>query len=220
MGEKAENVAVTAEMVKELRERTGAGVMDCKHALQETGGDMAEARDWLREHGVARAERRSGRATAEGTMGCYVHAGGKIGVLVEVNCETDFVARTPEFQDFAHQVAMQVAAQHPQYLRREDVPEAVIEKEKSFYRAEVEQAEKPPQVVERIVEGKLDRFFQDVCLLEQPFIRDPDKTVEELMKEVAAKVGENMRIRRFVRFQVGEAIEDEQGGGAGGAAEV
>jgi len=216
----SEKVQITAEMVKELRLRTGAGVMDCKRALEETGAELSKALDWLREHGAARVERRSSRVTAEGTIGCYVHAGGKIGVLVEVNCETDFVARTADIQDFAHQVSMQVAAQHAQYLRREDVPEPVLEKEKAIYRAQIEQEKKPPQVVERIVQGKLDRFFQDVCLLEQPFIRDPEKTVEQLMKETAAKVGENVRIRRFVRFQVGELTEDAESGGAGGAAEV
>lgn len=205
----SDKVQVGAELVKKLRERTGAGIMDCKRALEATGGDFAKAQDYLREHGIAKAERRSTRPVTEGTIAAYIHAGGKIGVLVEASCETDFVARTDEFKAFAHEVAMQVAAQQPKYLRREDVPQEVIEKEKEIYRAQALESKKPAHVVDRIAEGMLTKFFQDVCLLEQPYIRDPEKTVEQLRKEASAKLGENIQIRRFARFQVGEEMEPE-----------
>jgi len=198
------SVTVTPQQVRELRDRTGAGVMDCKRALSEAQGDADKAIELLREWGMARASRREARQAAEGHVAHYIHAGGKIGVLVEVGCETDFVARTPEFQEFAHHVAMQVASQDPEYLTREDVPEAVVEKEKAIYRAQAEKEGKPEKVLERIAQGKLEKFFKDVCLMEQPFIRDPEKTIEELRKETAAKVGENVVVRRFVRFQVGQ----------------
>jgi elongation factor Ts len=197
-------VAITPEQVKNLRQRTGAGVMDCKRALVEADGDTDRAVEILREQGIMRAARRESRPTADGIVASYVHAGGKIGVLVEVNCETDFVARTPEFQAFAHDVAMQIAAQQPVYLGRDDVPEQVREKEKEIYRAQAVGEGKPEKILDRIAEGKLEKFYQDVCLLEQPFIRDPDKTIEDLRKELAGQTGENVRIRRFARFQLGE----------------
>jgi elongation factor Ts len=190
--------------VKTLRERTGAGIMDCKRALESCAGDLARAVELLREQGILRAARRESRPTADGTVEAYVHAGGKIGVLVEVNCETDFVARTPEFRAFAHDVAMQIAAQHPHYLGREDVLPEVREKELAIYRAQARLEDKPEKVLDRIAQGKLEKFYQEFCLLEQPFIRDPDKTIEDLRKEVAAKTGENIRIRRFARLQLGE----------------
>ena len=205
----SDKVEIAPELVKRLRERTGSGIMDCKRALEATGGDFAKAQDYLREHGVAKAERRSARPVNEGTIASYIHAGGKIGVLVEVSCETDFVARTDEFKAFAHEVAMQVAAQHPRYLSREDVPKEVAEKEKEIYRAQALESKKPADVVDRIAEGMLSKFFQDVCLLEQAYIRDPEKKVEDLRKEASAKLGENIQIRRFARFQVGEEIEPE-----------
>ena len=198
-------MAITPERVKDLRQRTGAGIMDCKRALEEAEGDLERAIECLREQGILSAARREQRPTGAGVVESYVHAGGKIGVLVEVNCETDFVARTPEFQGFAHDVAMQIAAQHPRYLSREDVPAEVREKELEIYRAQSLREGKPEKVLERIAAGKLEKFYQLFCLLEQPFIRDPDKTIEDLRKEVAAQTGENIRIRRFARFQVGEA---------------
>lgn len=201
-------MAIGADEVRKLRGRTGAGIMDCKRALEAAGGDMDRAVEILREQGIMRAARRESRATAEGVVASYIHAGGKIGVLVEVNCETDFVARTPEFRAFAHDVSMQIAAQNPLYLSREDVPEQVREKEKEIYRAQASREGKPDKVLERIAEGKLEKFYQETCLLEQPFIRDPDKTIEDLRKEVAAKTGENIRIRRFARFQLGEADQE------------
>jgi len=198
-------VAITPERVKDLRQRTGAGIMDCKRALEEANGDIERAIECLREQGIMRASRREARPTAAGVVASYIHAGGKIGVLVEANCETDFVARTPEFRSFAHEVAMQIAAQQPLYLSREDVPDAVRDKEREIYRVQTLHEGKPEKVIERIVEGKLEKFYQDVCLLEQPFIRDPDQTIEDLRKEVSAKTGENIRIRRFARFQLGES---------------
>jgi len=198
-------VAITAEQVRELRERTGAGLMDCKRALQECGGDLNAAIESLRKHGIAMAAKREARVAKQGKVEAYVHAGGKIGVLVEVNCETDFVARTEDFQQFARDLAMQVAAQQPEWLVREDVPAEVIEKEKEIYREQVAREGKPPQVVDRIVTGKLEKFFKDVCLMEQPFIRDPDRPIEQLRKELAGKLGENIQVRRFVRFQLGQS---------------
>ena len=198
-------MAITAEQVRELRERTGAGLMDCKRALQECGGDLNAAIESLRKHGIAMAAKREARVAKQGKVEAYVHAGGKIGVLVEVNCETDFVARTEDFQQFARDLAMQVAAQQPEWLVREDVPAEVIEKEKEIYREQVAREGKPPQVVDRIVTGKLEKFFKDVCLMEQPFIRDPDRPIEQLRKELAGKLGENIQVRRFVRFQLGQS---------------
>lgn len=196
---------ITAEQVKVLREQTGAGMMDCKRALEATGGDFEQAALWLREKGLAHAAKKAGRATEQGRVESYVHAGERIGVLVEVNCETDFVARTDAFIAFAHDVAMQIAAGRPQYISRDEVPPEVVEREARVFRAQAEGEGKPPQVVERIVAGRLEKFYQEVCLLEQPFIKDPDISVEALLKQSIAGLGENIRIRRFARFEVGEA---------------
>lgn len=196
-------MAITAEMVKELREKTGAGVMDCKKALAESEGDVERAIDFLRQKGLSDAARRTGRTASEGSVGSYIHPGGKIGVLVEVNCESDFVARTEEFQGLVKDLCMHIAAANPQYLRREDVPEDVITREKNIYVAQAQAERKPERIVERIVQGKLEKFFQDVCLLEQSFVKDPDISVGGLVSSKVAKLGENIVIRRFQRYQLG-----------------
>ena len=193
-------------MVKDLRQRTGAGVIDCKTALHEAKGDMEGAIEYLRRKGLATAAKKAGRIATDGLVSSYIHAGGKMGVLVEVNCETDFVARTEDFQGFVKNIAMHVAAANPQYIRREDVPAAVIEKEKRIYRDQARDSNKPEKVIDKIVEGKLERFFSEVCLLEQTFIRDSDLTVREVLEATIAKVGENISIRRFARFQLGEGL--------------
>jgi elongation factor Ts len=198
---------VTAQMVKELRERTGAGFLDCKKALEEANGNMEEAILILRKKGLAKAEKKVGRETADGLIGSYVHAGGKIGVLVEVNCETDFVARTEDFQNLVKEIAMQIAAMNPKYISPEDVPTEVLEREKEILREQVIRTGKSGPVVEKIVEGKLKKFFEENCLLEQPYIRDPNLTVKELIAQAVAKLGENIRVRRFVRFQLNEPLE-------------
>ncbi|MDN5346675.1 MAG: elongation factor Ts [Clostridia bacterium] len=195
---------ISAETVKELRSRTGAGMMDCKRALEETGGDMEKAIEYLRKKGLAAAAKRAGRTASEGLVEAYIHGGGRIGVLIEVNCETDFVAKTEDFRDLVHNLAMQVAAARPQYISREDVPEEVIAKEKEILRAQALNEGKPEKVVERIVEGRLEKFFQENCLLEQPFIKDMDCTVKDLINEKIAKLGENIVVRRFCRYEVGE----------------
>ncbi|MFB6344279.1 MAG: translation elongation factor Ts [bacterium] len=201
--------AVQANDVKELRDKTGAGILDCKEALNETDGDIEEASEYLREQGLKEAGQKSGVA-AEGKIGAYVHTNGSIGVIVEVNCETDFVADTDEFSDFVDELAMQIAAQGPSYISREDVPEDDIESEKQAIRAQFEDEDKPEDVLDDIVEGKLEKeFFQEEVLLEQEYIRDSDKTIEELQKEVIASVDENVEIRRFERFEVGEGVETE-----------
>ncbi len=194
----------TLAQVKELRERTGAGVVDCQKALTESSGDVEKAIVSLREKGLAAAAKRAGRTAAQGLVNAYIHGGGKIGVLVEVNCETDFVARTDEFQRLVKDIAMQVAATNPRYVRRDEVSEAERERERAIYRAQTVQLGKPAAVVERIVEGKLEKFYSEACLLEQPFIRDPAKTVEQLVKDAVARTGENIVVRRFARFQIGE----------------
>jgi elongation factor Ts len=185
--------------VKELRERTGAGIIECQKALADSSGDVEKAVTLLREKGLAAAAKRAGRAAAQGIVGSYIHGGGRIGVLVEVNCETDFVARTEEFQGLVKDIGMQIAAANPRY-----VPEHEREQERAIYRAQTVQSGKPAAVVERIVEGKLEKFYSEACLLEQPFIRDPGKTVEQLVKEIVARTGENIIVRRFARFQIGE----------------
>jgi elongation factor Ts len=202
-----QEVAISAQQVKDLRAKTGAGMMDCKRALENTGGDMNKAVEHLREKGLAAASKRAGRTTAEGVIESYIHLGSKLGVLVEVNCETDFVARTEEFQQFAKDIAMQIAAASPLYLSSEDVPVKVLAKEKEILRTQALNEGKPEKVVEKIVEGRINKFFSDNCLLEQPFIKDPDQKVGDLLKETMARIGENMVIRRFVRFQLGEALE-------------
>jgi elongation factor Ts len=196
-------MAVTAGMVKELREKTGAGMMDCKNALSETGGDLEKAIDYLRQKGLSDAAKRTGRVASEGVIGSYIHPGGKIGVLVEINCESDFVARTGEFQALVKDLSMHVAASNPLYLRREDVPEDVLTREKNIYEAQAREEGKPERIVERIVQGKVEKFFQEICLLEQPFVKDPDTSVNQLVSGVAAKLGENIMVRRFQRYQLG-----------------
>lgn len=195
---------ISALSVKKLREKTGAGIMDCKRALLESVGDLEKAVDYLRQKGLALAARKKGRVAAEGVVGAYIHGGGKIGVLVELNCETDFVARTPEFQNLLKDVAMQVAAASPQYVRREDVPLEETEREREIYRLQAQDMGKPQKVVDKIVNGKMEHFYSEVCLLEQEFIKDPDRQVEDLIREVVTKVGENIQVRRFARYHVGE----------------
>ncbi|HYB19829.1 MAG TPA: translation elongation factor Ts [Thermodesulfobacteriota bacterium] len=197
---------VSASMVKDLREKTGAGMMDCKKALSETGGDFQKAVDYLRQKGLATAAKRAGRIASEGRIGSYIHAGGKIGVMVEVNCETDFVAKTDDFQVFAKDLAMHIAASNPSYVRREEVPREVLEREKEIYRAQARDAKKPEKIMDKIVDGKLEKFYGEVCLLEQPFVKDPDITIQDLLNGFIGKVGEKVEIRRFTRFQVGEGI--------------
>jgi elongation factor Ts len=191
-------------MVKELREKTGAGMMDCKKALSETGGDMEKAIDWLRRKGLAVAAKRAGRTASEGQIASYIHAGGRLGVLVEVNCETDFTGRTEEFTALAHDLAMHIAASNPICISPEDMPPEVVEREREIYRTQALEQGKPEKIVDKIVEGKLKKFYTENCLLSQPFVKDPDKTVEDLLNEMRAKTGENIQIRRFVRFQLGE----------------
>ncbi len=200
-------MAITAEQVQELRRKTGAGIMDCKRALTECEGDMEKAITLLRKQGQVRADARMSRATSEGITASYIHAGGRIGVLVEVNCETDFVARTDEFQALAHNLAMHIAAENPRYARREEVPAEVLEREKEIFRALAQKEGKPEKVLDRIVEGRLEKFYSEVCLLDQPYVRDDQKTVGEVVKEAIVKLGENIVVRRFVRFQVGEQEE-------------
>jgi len=195
---------VSAVQVRELRDTTGAGMMDCKRALMESGGDLQKAIVHLREKGLAAAAKRSARAASEGMVGSYVHAGGKIGVLIEVNCETDFVARTPEFQGLVKDLAMQVAAASPRWVRHEETPADTVEAERNIYKAQAGGSGKPPAVIEKIIAGKLEKFFADTCLLEQPFIKDPQRTVGQLVTDSIAKIGENIVVRRFARFQLGE----------------
>ena len=197
---------ISASSVKELREKTGAGMMDCKKALGECGGDVQKAIDYLRQKGLAAAAKKADRVAADGAVGAYVHPGGKIGVLVEINCETDFVARTAEFQMLLKDIAMQVAAANPQYVRREEVPPQDLDKEKSIYRQQALETGKPEKVVDKIVDGKIERFYSEVCLLEQAFIKDPDKKVAEVVNDAIARVGENIQVRRFARYHLGEAV--------------
>jgi len=205
-------------LVKELREKTGAGLLDCQKALAETAGDLDKALRLLRERGLAKAAKKATRVAADGAIGAYVHPGGKIGVLIEVNCETDFVAKTAEFQQLVKDLAMQVAAAAPRCVSRADVPAAELETEREIYRAQARQAGKPEAVIERIVEGQVERFYKDVCLLEQPFIKQSDRTVEEIVKEAVVRFGVNVAVRRFARFQLGEkAGKENAAGGASGA---
>lgn len=201
---------INANQVKELRERTGAGMMDCKKALSETNGDMEKAIEYLREKGLAAAAKRAGRIATEGLVEAYIHGGGRIGVLLELNCETDFVAKTDEFKELAKDIAMQVAASKPEYVSREQVPQEEIEKEKNILRAQALNEGKPEKIVEKMVEGRIEKFFKEVCLLEQPFIKDPDKTVQQLITEKIAKIGENISVRRFVRYELGEGLVKKQ----------
>ena len=200
-------MAITAEMVKQLRDKTGAGMMDCKGALAEANGDMEKAVEILRKKGVASATKRAGRATKEGVVGHYIHMGGKVGVLVEVNCETDFVARTDDFQALAKEIAMHIAAADPRYVSRDQVPAAELEKEKDIYRGQFAGSGKPANVVDKIVDGKLGSFYSQVCLLDQPSVRDPNVTVQQMLQAATAKTGENINVTRFVRFKLGELVD-------------
>jgi elongation factor Ts len=202
-------VEITAAQVKELRDRTGAGMMDCKKALQACDGDIEKAIDELRTKGLAKAAKRSSRIASEGIVYSYIHGGGRIGVLVEVNCETDFVAKTDQFKELAKDIAMQIAASNPAYIRREEVPEEVLNREREVLRAQALEEGKPEKIVEKMVEGRLDKFFKEQCLLEQAFIKDPDKSVQDLLHEAIATIGENIAVRRFARYEVGEGIEKE-----------
>ncbi len=194
---------ISAAMVKELREKSGAGIMDCKEALAECDGDMEKAVDFLRKKGLATAAKRAGRATSEGTVQSYIHMGGKIGVMVEVNCETDFVAKTDDFIEFARNLAMHVAATSPVGVTDEDVPESIINREREIYRDQALEMGKPEKMVDKIVEGKLNKFFKESCLINQQYVKDPDKTISDYLNEVIAKTGEKITIKRFARFQVG-----------------
>jgi len=198
---------ITAALVKQLRDKTGAGMMECKAALTEAKGDMEEAMTLLRKRGLAQAAKRAGRTTAQGAIGSYIHMGGKIGVLVEVNCESDFVARTDDFNTLVKEIGMHIAAAAPRWLRREDVPAEEIDKEKAIYRGQMEKENKPAHVLDKIVEGKLGNFYSQFVLLDQPFVRDDKVTVSQLVAQASAKTGENIQVSRFVRFRVGEAAE-------------
>ncbi len=195
---------ISANKVKELREKTGVGMMDCKKALQETDGDIDEAMKYLREKGFADAEKKASRTAKEGLIESYIHLGGKIGVLVEINCETDFVAKNEEFKEFSHDIAMHIAATNPRYLSADEIPEEEEKKEKEFLKEQAKKEGKPDHVVEQMVEGRYKKRLEELCLLEQPFVKDPDKTVQELIKEKIVKIGEKIVINRFVRFELGE----------------
>jgi elongation factor Ts len=203
-------MAVTAQMVKELRERTGAGMMDCKKVLVETDGDVEKAIEFLRERGLAAAAKKAGRIAAEGLVDSYIHPGGRVGVLVEVNCETDFVAKTEDYQGLVRDIAMQIAAAKPEYVKREEVSADILEKEKAIYRAQALEEGKPEKIVDKIVQGRIEKYYKEVCLLEQPFIKDPDKTVQDVITEAIARIGENISVRRFARFERGEGLEKRQ----------
>jgi elongation factor Ts len=198
---------ISAQQVKELRETTGAGMMDCKKALVETNGDMEKAIDYLREKGLAAAAKKSGRIAAEGLVESYIHAGGKIGVMIEVNCETDFVAKTPEFHSFVRDLAMQVAASNPPYLCRDDVPASILDHEREVLKAQALNEGKPAKIIDKMVEGRVDKFYKENCLLEQAFIKDPDKSVTDIVNTQISKIGENIVVRRFTRYQMGEGLE-------------
>ena len=195
---------ITAQMVKDLRAATGSGIMDCKRVLAEADGDMDNAIDLLRKKGLAKAAKRAGRSTSEGIIYSYIHTGAKLGVLLEVNCESDFVAKTEDFERFAKDIAMHIAAANPAGLVPEDVDQSVIEKEREIYRAQMLEEGKPENIIDKIVEGKVEKFYKEVCLLSQQYIKDPQKTVEDVLKETIGKIGENIQIKRFVRFQIGE----------------
>ncbi|MBS7530441.1 translation elongation factor Ts [Hazenella sp. IB182353] len=203
-------MAVTAAMVKELREKTGAGMMDCKKALTETDGNIDKAIEVLREKGIAKAAKKSGRIAAEGVVESYIHSGGRIGVLLEVNCETDYVAINDEFRAFVRDVAMQIAAMNPRYLNSDEIPADVVEKERQVLREQALQEGKPENIVDKMVEGRLSKHFKEICLLDQAFVKDPDKTIDQMVKEQIAKLGENISIRRFTRYEMGEGLEKRE----------
>ncbi len=196
-------MGITAKMVKELRDGTGAGMMDCKKALSECDGDMEKAVEYLRKKGIASASKKEGRATSEGVIGSYIHMGGKVGVLVEVACETDFVARTDNFQEFVHNVAMHIAAASPVAVSRDEVDPTLIEKEKEIYRGQMKEQGKPDAIIDKIVEGKVDKYYSEIVLLEQKYVKDPDLTIEDYLKSIIGELGENMSIKRFTRYQIG-----------------
>jgi len=201
---------ITASVVKELRERTGAGMMDCKRALQEMNGDMEKAIDFLREKGLAAAAKKAGRIAAEGIVDSYIHMGGKVGVLVEVNCETDFVAKTDDFRALVHDIALQIAAAAPEYLDRAEVPAEIIEHEKTVLRAQALAEGKPEKVVDRMVEGRVEKYYKDCCLLEQLFVKDTEKTIQDMLNNAIAKIGEKITVRRFARFKMGEGLQKRE----------
>ncbi|MDR3085120.1 MAG: translation elongation factor Ts [Christensenellaceae bacterium] len=201
---------ITASAVKELREQTGVGMMDCKKALQEADGDMERAVEILREKGIASAAKKGGRIAAEGVVESYIHMGGKIGVLLEVNCETDFVAKTPEFKAFVRDIAMHIAAANPQYLSREEVPAEVLDKEREILRAQARNEGKPDKIIERMVEGRVEKFYKDYCLLDQAFVRDTDISIQQYVTDRIQKTGENVKVRRFARYEMGEGLEKRQ----------
>jgi elongation factor Ts len=203
-------MAVTAAQINELRKSTGAGMLDCKKALEETNGDFENAVDFLRKKGLAAAAKKAGRAATEGAVGTYIHAGGKIGVMVEINCETDFVAKTDNFQAFVKDIAMHIAAASPLYVRREEVASDVLEREKEIYRAKARETGKPENIIEKIIEGQVNKFYADVCLLEQAFVKDPDKSIQQYLNETIATIGENMSIRRFTKYVLGEGLEKKE----------
>lgn len=201
---------ITAALVKELRERTGAGMMDCKKALSATDGDLEKAIDFLREKGLAAAAKKAGRVAAEGLVEAYIHGGGRIGVLVEVNCETDFVAKTDAFKELVKDIAMHIAATNPSYLKREEVPTAELEHEQAVLAEQARNEGKPEKIIKKMVAGRIEKYYKEVCLMEQPFVKDPDKTISDLITESIAKIGENISIRRFTRYQLGEGIEKKE----------
>jgi elongation factor Ts len=203
-------MAVSASQVKELREKTGAGMLDCKKALEEANGDLAKASELLREKGLAAAANKAGRVATEGAVESYIHAGGRIGVLVEVNCETDFVAKTDQFREFVRDIAMQIAASNPLYLQREEVPQEALDKERDILKAQALNEGKPAHIVDKMVTGRLSKYYEEVCLLDQAFIKDPDKKVSDLVNEKIAAIGEKISIRRFARFELGEGMEKKQ----------
>jgi len=195
---------ITSELVKTLRDKTQAGMMDCKEALKTADGDMEKAIEYLRKKGLATAQKRAGRTTSQGQIGSYIHAGGKIGVLVEVNCETDFVGRTEQFGELVHNLAMHIAAANPVSVRREEMPAEILAKEREIYRAQAKESGKPEKVLEKIVEGKMEKYFKEFCLMEQAYVKNPDITITDLINEKVAQIGENITIRRFTRYQLGE----------------
>lgn len=203
-------MAITAQQVKALREKTGAGMMDCKKALAENDGDETKAMEWLRKKGLSEAGKKGARVAAEGVVTSYIHPGSKVGVLVEINCQTDFVARGEDFQGFAKEIAMQVAAAQPQYVRREEVPEEVVAKERELFKAEVIESGKPEKIADKIVDGKINKWMSEICLLDQPWVKEPKMTIEQLRAELVHKTGENVQIRRFARFVLGEGIEKKE----------
>jgi elongation factor Ts len=202
---------VTAALIKDLRERTGAGMSDCKKALVETDADMDKAIDWLRAKGLSKAAKKAGREATEGAVVSYIHGNGRIGVLIEVNCETDFVARNEDFQKFTRDVAMQVAAMNPQFVRKDEVDADAVEKERAVLLAKAKESGKPEPVIQKMVDGQIAKWMKEVCLLDQPFVKNPDQTIDQLQQDLIAKIGENIRVRRFVRFELGEGLEKKKG---------